>query len=47
MWHLPGSGIKPRAPALAGGFFTIEPPGKPPRYSFNKEKVKKHFGKKN
>ena len=29
---LPGPGIKPAAlasPALAGGFFTIEPPGKP------------------
>ena len=26
---LPHSGIKPTSPALAGGFFTIEPPGKP------------------
>ena len=26
---LPDSGIKPASPALAGGFFTIEPPGKP------------------
>ena len=24
-----GSGIKPVSPALAGGFFTTEPPGKP------------------
>ena len=29
MWDLPGPGIKPLSPALAGGFFTIEPPGKP------------------
>ena len=26
---LPDSGIKPVSPALAGGFFTTEPPGKP------------------
>ena len=25
-----GSGIKPVSPELAGGFFTTEPPGKPP-----------------
>ena len=29
MWDLPGSGIEPMSPALAGGFFTTEPPGKP------------------
>ena len=29
MWNLPGPGIKPVSPALAGGFFTTEPPGKP------------------
>ena len=27
---LPESGIEPVSPALAGGFFTMEPPGKPP-----------------
>ena len=27
---LPGSGIKPMSPALAGGFLTTEPPGKSP-----------------
>ena len=27
--HLPRPGIKPASPALAGGFFTTEPPGKP------------------
>ena len=26
---LPNPGIKPPSPALAGGFFTAEPPGKP------------------
>ena len=26
---LPDPGIKPESPALAGGFFTTEPPGKP------------------
>ena len=25
----PGLGIKPASPALPGGFFTTEPPGKP------------------
>ena len=33
-WDLPNAGIKPvslTSPALAGGFFTTEPPGKPPR----------------
>ena len=29
MWHLSGSGIKPMSPALAGGFYTTEPSGKP------------------
>ena len=29
MWDLPGPGIEPVSPALAGGFFTTEPPGKP------------------
>ena len=29
MWNLPGSGIEPASPALAGGFFTAEPSGKP------------------
>ena len=26
--NLPDAGIEPAAPALAGGFFTTEPPGK-------------------
>ena len=31
---LPGPGMEPRSPALAAGFFTTEPPGKP---SYNVE----------
>ena len=27
--NLPNPGIKPVSPALTGGFFTTEPPGKP------------------
>ena len=29
MWDLPGAGIGPVSPALAGGLFTTEPPEKP------------------
>ena len=29
MWDLPGPGIEPVSPALAGVFFTTELPGKP------------------
>ena len=29
MWDLPGPGHKPLSPALAGGFLTTVPPGKP------------------
>ena len=28
MWDLPGPGLKPVSPALAGGFLTTAPPGK-------------------
>ena len=28
MWDLPGSGLEPLSPALAGGFLTTAPPGK-------------------
>ena len=28
MWDLPGPGIEPMSPALAGGFLTTAPPGK-------------------
>ena len=30
MWNLPGQGIEPVFPALAGRFLTTEPPGKSP-----------------
>ena len=29
MWDLPGPGLEPEFPALAGGFLTTAPPGKP------------------
>ena len=29
MWYLPGPGIEPVSPALAGRFFTMGPPGEP------------------
>ena len=29
MWDLSGPGIEPMSLALAGGFFTTEPPGYP------------------
>ena len=29
LWNLLRSGIEPESPALAGGLFTTEPPGKP------------------
>ena len=29
MWDLPGPGLKPVYPVLAGGFLTPAPPGKP------------------
>ena len=29
MWDLPKSEIEPESPALAGRFFTTDPPGKP------------------
>ena len=33
MWNHPRSGIEPVSPALAGEFFTTEPPGKPLKVS--------------
>ena len=29
MWDLPGPGLEPVSPALADGFLTTGPPGKP------------------
>ena len=34
MWDLPGPGLEPVSPALAGGFLTTAPPGKPPTCVF-------------
>ena len=35
MWDLPGPGLEPVSPALAGGFSTTVPPGKPWFSNFN------------
>ena len=37
---LPDPGMEPKSPALAGGFFTTEPPGKP-MYSYNQANLSK------
>ena len=37
MWDLPGPGIKLVSPALVGGFFTTESPGKLPICMFTNE----------
>ena len=34
MWDLPGPGLEPLSPALAGGLLTTAPPGKPHTSSF-------------
>ena len=34
MWDLPGPGLEPVSPALAGGFLTTVPPGKPGKIFF-------------
>ena len=39
MWDLPGPGLEPVSPALAGGFFTPAPPGKPQDWWF----LRAHF----
>ena len=38
MWDLPSSETEPVSPALAGGFFTTEPPGQSLRPTFEIEK---------
>ena len=35
MWDLPGQGLEPVPPALAGGFLTTAPPGKPGEDAFD------------
>ena len=39
MWDHPGSGVKPVSPALAGGFFSSEPPEKPSYFCFAEKNV--------
>ena len=34
MWDLTGPGLEPVSPALAGGFLTTAPPGKPEKVNF-------------
>ena len=34
MWDLPGPGLETVSPALAGGFLTTVPPGKPKNMCF-------------
>ena len=41
-WHLPRPGIKPVSLALAGRFFTTEPPGKPCHLSLMAEVVRQN-----
>ena len=38
MWDLPGPGLEPMSPALAGGFLTAVPSGKPLNF-FERENV--------
>ena len=35
MWDLPGPGLEPESPALAGGFFTTAPPSPKPVFLEN------------
>ena len=40
MWDLPGTGHEPVSPALAGGFLTTAPPGKPnPKIYMEPQKI--------
>ena len=39
MWYLPGPGLEPVSPALAGRFLTTAPPGKFQEKNFNPPKV--------
>ena len=39
MWDLPGPGLEPASPALAGRFSTTVPPGKPIFYILNKSSI--------
>ena len=39
MWDLPGPGLEPVSPALAGRFLTTAPPGKSPKFLINEPKA--------
>ena len=39
MWDLPGPGMEPISPALAGGFLIAGPPGKSPNVTFLKSEI--------
>ena len=39
MWDLPGPGLEPVSPALAGRFLTTAPPGKPLVFVFKEKKI--------
>ena len=43
MWDLPGPGLEPVSPALAGGFLTTAPPGKPLKLNFLKMYYEKNL----
>ena len=43
MWDLPGSGIKPMSPTLAGRSFTAEPPQKPHILETLSQSLKNHY----
>ena len=46
MWDLPGPGLEPVSAALAGGFLTTAPPGKPTSHFLNiilQSTLKKNF----
>ena len=40
-WELPGPGVEPMTPALAGGFSTTRPPGKPNFIILSTEKLRR------
>ena len=43
MWDLPGPGLEPVSPALAGGFLTTAPPGKPQCIRFYENILEGHL----
>ena len=43
MWDLPGPGLEPVSPALAGGFLIAVPPGKPPQTLNTEKDLKNHL----